>query len=109
VQGRRWRLLVVLARTADPCEHDGMYVALLDACALWPSRQRDFLLSLAVANVFAPVWSDVTLEELEFHEAAKLRDRGEAAQLAAKRAAQLIQRMRQALMTSRRPDRSQRL
>jgi len=86
-----------------------MYVALLDACALWPSRQRDFLLSLAVANVFAPVWSDVTLEELEFHEAAKLRDRGEAAQLAAKRAAQLIQRMRQALMTSRRPDRSQRL
>lgn len=71
-----------------------MYVALLDTCALWPSRQRDFLLSLAVENVFRPIWSDVTLEELEYHEAEKLRDRGLSALVAGERAAALLDRMR---------------
>ncbi|WP_425843754.1 PIN domain-containing protein [Agrococcus sp. TSP3-2-1] len=70
-----------------------MYVALLDTCALWPSRQRDFLLSLAVENVYRPMWSDVTLEELEYHEAEKLRDRGTSAEEAEQRAAALLKRM----------------
>lgn len=53
-----------------------MYAAALDTNVLWPSLRRDFLLSLAVTNVYRPVWSDVVLEELEYHEAQKLISRG---------------------------------
>lgn len=52
-----------------------MYVAALDTCVLWPSLQRDFMLSMAVENVYRPVWSDVVLEELVEHEALKLQRR----------------------------------
>jgi len=40
----------------------------LDACVLIPSRLRDFLLSLAVAGCFRPVWNDVILTEVVWKE-----------------------------------------
>lgn len=71
-----------------------MYVAVLDTCVLWPGLQRDYLLSLAVTNVYRPVWSDVVLEELEHHEALKLVKRhGLPSDEAARRASALIAEM----------------
>lgn len=72
-----------------------MFTALLDTCVLWPSKQRDFLLSLAVEGMYRPTWSSVTLDELEFHEAAKQRERFEATEIEAdRRASYLIEQMR---------------
>ncbi|MFF0818626.1 PIN domain-containing protein [Rhodococcus sp. NPDC003318] len=73
-----------------------MFAAVLDTCVLWPSRQRDFLLSLAIAGLYRPLWSDAILEELEYHEAAKLEGRGSDAATAAAAAALLVGRMREA-------------
>lgn len=69
-------------------------MALLDTNVLWPSLQRDFLLSLGIERLYRPLWSDVILEELEFHESLKLARRGADQADAQARAARLVEQMR---------------
>jgi len=71
-----------------------VFTALLDTNVLWPSAQRDFLLSLGFEGVYRPIWSDAVLDELQFHEARKLTSRGVGEADAECRAAHLIARMR---------------
>lgn len=74
-----------------------MFTALLDTCVLWPSLQRDLLLSLAAEGLYRPIWSSALLEELEYHEAIKLERRhGVPPAAAAERAQNLIAQMRAA-------------
>ena len=73
-----------------------MFTALLDTSVLWPSLQRDFLLSLAVEGLYRPIWSAAILAELEVHETAKLERRGVPAAEAQDRAQYLVTQMRQA-------------
>lgn len=73
-----------------------VFTAFLDTSVLWPSLQRDFLLSLAIEGMYRPVWSAAILEELEYHETAKLIGRGEATDEAAQRALRLVTQMRAA-------------
>ncbi|MFD3593196.1 PIN domain-containing protein [Nocardia sp. NPDC058640] len=74
-----------------------MFAVVLDTCVLWPSLQRDFLLSLAVEGLYRPLWSDRILEELEFHEARKLVTRyGTDQRDAESRAQRLTRQMRNA-------------
>ncbi|WP_448655585.1 PIN domain-containing protein [Microbacterium lacticum] len=61
---------------------------------LWPSLQRDLLLSLAIEGTYRPTWSSAILDELQFHEEAKLVKRGMPVAEAARRAATLIAAMR---------------
>ncbi|MBD3757643.1 MULTISPECIES: PIN domain-containing protein [Microbacterium] len=71
-----------------------MFTATLDTSVLWPSLQRDFLLSLAIEGTYRPTWSSAILDELQFHEEAKLVKRGMPVAEAARRAATLIAAMR---------------
>lgn len=71
-----------------------MFIALLDTSVLWPSLQRDFLLSLAIERVYRPVWSETILSELEYHEALKLQKRGAETTDAKARAVRLVGQMR---------------
>ena len=70
-----------------------MFAALLDTSVLWPSLQRDFLLSLAIEGLYRPLWSTAILAELEFHETEKLINRGEPPTAATARASHLISQM----------------
>jgi hypothetical protein len=70
-----------------------VFTALLDTSVLWPSLQRDFLLSLAAEGLYRPIWSWRILAELEYHEAAKLRRRGVDSDEAQRRAERLIAQM----------------
>ena len=63
---------------------------------LWPSLQRDFLLSLAAEGIYRPLWSSAILSELQYGEAAKLASRDVPSQDAEARAAFLIDQMRHA-------------
>lgn len=72
-----------------------MFVALLDTSVLWPSLQRDFLLSLHIQGAYRAVWSEAILEELEYHEALKLAKRGVDEREAEHRAQALIAQMRE--------------
>ena len=71
-----------------------MFTVTLDTNVLWPSLQRDFLLSLAIEGAYRPIWSSVILDELEFHETAKLIKRGVPADVAGERASTLGAAMR---------------
>ncbi|OBA80218.1 PIN domain-containing protein [Mycobacterium sp. 1164966.3] len=70
-----------------------MFAAFLDTSVLWPSLQRDFLLSLAIEGLYRPLWSSEILAELEYHETQKLINRGEQPRAAAARARHLIEQM----------------
>lgn len=71
-----------------------MFAAVLDTCVLWPSLQRDFLLSLAFEQVYRPVWGSVILDELQEQEESKLEQIG--APSASDRASRLVSTLRQA-------------
>jgi len=71
--------------------------AALDTNTLGPSVRRDFLLSLAIDGLYRPLWSERTLEELEYCERHKLTARGETDEEASQRARILITRMREAV------------
>ena len=73
-----------------------MFAALLDTSVLWPSLQRDFLLSLAVEGLYRPLWSTAILDELRYHEAQKLIGRGHDPFLAEKRSQRLVDQMKEA-------------
>lgn len=70
-----------------------MFSAVLDTSVLWPSLQRDFLLSLAAERSYSPKWSTAILDELIFHEAEKLTKRGTSAEESERTAQHLIDRM----------------
>lgn len=71
-----------------------MFAAILDTCVLWPSLQRDFLLSMAIEGLYRPLWSEAILEELHRHEQYKLIDRGTEETDALAQADHLLDNMR---------------
>lgn len=70
-----------------------MFATLLDTSVLWPSLQRDFLLSLAAEGLYRPLWSEAILEELGIAQRAKLMQRGTSAVEAQQRVDRLISQM----------------
>lgn len=74
----------------------GMFAALLDTNVLWPSLQRDFLLSMAIEGLYRPLWSEAILAGLHRHEQCKLTDRGADPATALVKADRLVQEMTRA-------------
>lgn len=73
-----------------------MFSAVLDTSVLWPSTQRDFLLSLAVENLYRPLWSSAILEELRYTNLRKQLMRSMPTAKAEAHSARLIEQMRSA-------------
>lgn len=71
-----------------------MFSALLDSCVLWPSTQRDFLLSLAFEGAYRFIFSEAIIEEVELNEEQKRIDRGDAEEDAAWKARHLSSQLR---------------
>lgn len=71
-----------------------MFAAVLDTCVLWPSLQRNFILSMAVEGLYRPLWSEAILDELHRHEERKWAKRGKEQDEARARADRLILQMR---------------
>lgn len=71
-----------------------MLTALLDTNVLWPSLQRDFLLSLSIEGLYRPLWSEVILAELAHAETIKLIKRGRSTTEAQVRSRHLVAQMR---------------
>lgn len=70
-----------------------MFTALLDTSVLWPSFQRDFLLSLAIEGLYRPIWSQAVLDELTWAETAKRVKRGAKPHEAEEASRRLIEQM----------------
>lgn len=75
-------------------------IATLDTCVLLPSLQRDFLLSLAIEQIYRPTWNSAILAELEFHEARKFRTLGVPIGKATERAHGPVRPVRPALSSA---------
>lgn len=71
-----------------------MFTALLDSCVLWPSTQRDFLLSLAFEGAYRFIFSEAILLEVEVNEELKRLDRGDSQEIAKDKAQHLATQMR---------------
>jgi predicted nucleic acid-binding protein len=71
-----------------------MFTALLDSCVLWPSTQRDFLLSLAFEGAYRFIFSEAILMEVEANEEIKRVERGDNEEEAREKASHLVERMR---------------
>ncbi|HEV6952680.1 MAG TPA: PIN domain-containing protein [Promicromonospora sp.] len=70
-----------------------MFTALLDTSVLWPSLQRDFVLSMAAEGLYRPIWSQAILDELVRVEADKRVRRGAEPEQATAAARRLIDQM----------------
>jgi predicted nucleic acid-binding protein len=70
-----------------------VFTALLDTSVLWPSLQRDFLLSMAIEGLYRPIWSRAILDELVRVEAGKRVRRGAEPEQARRAAERLIEQM----------------
>lgn len=73
-----------------------MYAAVLDTSVLYPSLQRDFLLSLAAEGSYRALWSSAILDELHECEQEKLTETGFTPLRARHAADHLVDTMRNA-------------